>query len=87
MLTKHVHYVYDVFDHLLATEADTTGGGSYNVIQRYIAAGGNQSSNSTATATSPSGTWSPTLPASMGDGPGSGLFPELRRPGHLGCRR
>src|SRR5487761_760419 len=36
VLTKHVHYVFDVFDHLLATEADTTGGGSYNQIERYV---------------------------------------------------
>src|SRR5581483_3634524 len=25
-LTEHVHYVYDVFDHLIATEVDPTGG-------------------------------------------------------------
>src|SRR5487761_1540978 len=36
VLTKHVHYVFDVFDHLLATETDTTGGGSYNQIERYV---------------------------------------------------
>ncbi|HVA46740.1 MAG TPA: RHS repeat-associated core domain-containing protein, partial [Pirellulales bacterium] len=36
VLTKHVHYVYDVFDHLLATEADTTGSGTYNEIERYV---------------------------------------------------
>ena len=36
LLTKHVHYIFDVFDHLLATETDTTGGGSYNQIERYV---------------------------------------------------
>ena len=36
VLTKHVHYVYDVFDHLLATEVDATGGGTYNQIERYV---------------------------------------------------
>jgi RHS repeat-associated protein len=36
VLTKHVHYVYGVFDHLLATEVDTTGSGSYNQIEHYV---------------------------------------------------
>jgi RHS repeat-associated protein len=36
VLTQHVHYVYDVFDHLLATEVDTTGDGTYNVIDHYV---------------------------------------------------
>ena len=36
MLTKQIHYVYDVFDHLLATEVDTTGGGSYDKIEGYV---------------------------------------------------
>ena len=36
VLTKHVHYVYDVFNHLLATEADTTGSGSYNEVEHYV---------------------------------------------------
>jgi RHS repeat-associated protein len=36
VLTKHVHFVYDVFDHLLATEVDTTGSGSYNQIEHYL---------------------------------------------------
>ena len=36
VLTKHVHFVYDVFDHLLATEVDATGDGSYNEIERYV---------------------------------------------------
>jgi len=35
VLSEHVHYVYDVFDHLLATEADTTGSGSYNQVAWY----------------------------------------------------
>jgi hypothetical protein len=34
--TKHVHYVYGVFDHLLATEVDTTGSGSYDKIEHYV---------------------------------------------------
>ena len=36
VLTKHVHYTYGVFDHLLATEVDTTGGGSYNLVEHYV---------------------------------------------------
>jgi YD repeat-containing protein len=36
VLTQHVHYVYDVFDHLIATEVDTTGDGTYNVIDHYV---------------------------------------------------
>ncbi|HVA50273.1 MAG TPA: RHS repeat-associated core domain-containing protein, partial [Pirellulales bacterium] len=35
VLSEHVHYVYDVFDHLLATEADTTGSGTYNQVAWY----------------------------------------------------
>ncbi|MGH7134287.1 MAG: RHS repeat-associated core domain-containing protein, partial [Pirellulales bacterium] len=36
VLTKHVHFVYDVFDHLIATEVDPNGGGSYTGIQHYV---------------------------------------------------
>ncbi len=36
VLTKHVHYVYGVFDHLIATEVDTTGSGTYNEIEHYV---------------------------------------------------
>jgi RHS repeat-associated protein len=36
VLKQHVHYVYDVFDHLIATEVDTTGDGTYNVIDHYV---------------------------------------------------
>jgi hypothetical protein len=36
VLTKHVHYVYDVFDHLLATQVDTTGSGSYDEVEHYV---------------------------------------------------
>jgi RHS repeat-associated protein len=36
VLKQHVHYVFDVFDHLIATEVDTTGGGTYNVIDHYV---------------------------------------------------
>jgi RHS repeat-associated protein len=36
VLTQHVHYVFDVFDHLIATEVDTTGDGTYNVIDHYV---------------------------------------------------
>jgi RHS repeat-associated protein len=35
VLTGHVHYVYDVFDHLLAAEVDPNGGGQYTSIQHY----------------------------------------------------
>jgi RHS repeat-associated protein len=40
VLTKHVHYVYDVFNGLIGEEDDDTGSGSYNHIERYIAEGG-----------------------------------------------
>ena len=36
MRDRRVLIVYGVFDHLLATEADTTGGGSYNQIAHYV---------------------------------------------------
>ncbi|MGH7194932.1 MAG: hypothetical protein ACREJM_15565, partial [Candidatus Saccharimonadales bacterium] len=35
-LTKLVHFVYGVFDHLIATEVDTTGSGTYNQIEHYV---------------------------------------------------
>src|SRR5690348_8171880 len=40
VLTKHVHYVYDVFNDLIATQVDSTGSGSYNITQRYVVEGG-----------------------------------------------
>src|SRR5487761_1367617 len=36
VLTKHVHYVYDVFNSLIVTQVDSTGSGSYNITQRYV---------------------------------------------------
>ena len=36
VLTKHVHYVYDVFDHLISTEVDPTGSGTYTQIAHYV---------------------------------------------------
>ncbi len=36
VLTKRVHYVYGVFDHLIATEVDSTGSGTYNKIEHYV---------------------------------------------------
>jgi hypothetical protein len=36
VLTKHVHFVYDVFDHLIATEVDPNGTGQYTSIQHYV---------------------------------------------------
>ncbi|HQU43360.1 MAG TPA: RHS repeat-associated core domain-containing protein, partial [Pirellulales bacterium] len=35
VLTEHVHFVYDVFDHLIATEVDTTGDGTYNQVEHW----------------------------------------------------
>ena len=35
VLTGHVHYVYDVYDHLIGTEIDATGGGTYTSSQWY----------------------------------------------------
>ncbi|HVC95125.1 MAG TPA: RHS repeat-associated core domain-containing protein [Pirellulales bacterium] len=35
VLTKHIHYVYDVFDHLIGTEIDATGSGSYSSSEWY----------------------------------------------------
>jgi RHS repeat-associated protein len=40
VLTKHVHFVYDVFNDLIATQVDTTGSGTYDVTQRYVVTGG-----------------------------------------------
>jgi RHS repeat-associated protein len=36
VLTKHVHFVYDVFDHLIATEVDPNGGGTYTEVEHYV---------------------------------------------------
>ncbi|HQU46705.1 MAG TPA: RHS repeat-associated core domain-containing protein, partial [Pirellulales bacterium] len=36
LLSEHVHFVYDVFDHLIATEADTTGDGTYNQVEHWV---------------------------------------------------
>jgi hypothetical protein len=80
VLTQHVRYVFDVFDHLIATEVDTTGDGTYNVIDHYVldvtpeapsagVPGTRQPSlcwSSTAAKTSSGGTLSPpTRPAWM----------------------
>ncbi|HEX5245165.1 MAG TPA: hypothetical protein VFW23_18035, partial [Tepidisphaeraceae bacterium] len=40
VFTKHVHYVYDIFNDLIATQVDSTGSGSYNITQRYVVVGG-----------------------------------------------
>jgi RHS repeat-associated protein len=37
VLTKHVHFVYDVYDSLIATEVDSTGSGTYNKQDWYAA--------------------------------------------------
>jgi RHS repeat-associated protein len=34
-LTKHVHYVYDVYDHLIGEQLDPTGSGSYTSSEWY----------------------------------------------------
>jgi RHS repeat-associated protein len=36
VLTKHVHFVYDVFDHLIATDVDPNGGGTYTEVEHYV---------------------------------------------------
>ena len=36
VLTKHVHYVYDVFDNLIGEQDDDTGSGSYDNQQFYV---------------------------------------------------
>jgi len=36
VLTKHVHYVYDVYDHLIGTELDPNGGGAYTSSEWYV---------------------------------------------------
>jgi YD repeat-containing protein len=35
-LTKHVHYVYDVYDRLIGKQLDPTGGGTYTSTQRFV---------------------------------------------------
>jgi hypothetical protein len=35
-LMKHVHYTYDVFDHLIGKQGDDTGGGSYDHGEFYV---------------------------------------------------
>jgi len=41
VLTKHVHYIYDVFDHLIGKQVDDTGGGSYDRAEFYVYDGNN----------------------------------------------
>ena len=41
MLTKHVHYTYDVFDHLISKSVDSTGSGSYDRAEYYVYDGAN----------------------------------------------
>ena len=36
VLTKHVHYTYNVFDHLIGKQVDDTGGGTYNRAEFYV---------------------------------------------------
>src|SRR5581483_5230594 len=36
VLTKHVHYVYDVLNNLIGEEIDDTGSGSYDSQQWYV---------------------------------------------------
>lgn len=36
VLTKHVHYTYDVFNNLLSQSLDSTGAGSYNQITYFV---------------------------------------------------
>jgi RHS repeat-associated protein len=40
VLTEHVHYTYDVFNDLIATQVDPTGSGTYTITQRYVDEGG-----------------------------------------------
>ena len=41
VLTQHVHYVYDVWDHLIERDLDPNGGGTYTQIVRYVWDGDN----------------------------------------------
>ncbi len=36
VLTKHVHYTYDVFNHLISKSVDSTGSGSYDRAEYYV---------------------------------------------------
>jgi len=36
VLTSHVHYTYDVFDHRISKSLDATGSGSYSRIEYYV---------------------------------------------------
>jgi RHS repeat-associated protein len=40
-LTQHVHYAYDVFDHLIERDLDQTGGGTYTQMVHYVWDGDN----------------------------------------------
>ncbi len=41
VLTKHVHYTYDVFDHRISKSLDSTGSGAYDRIEDYVYDGNN----------------------------------------------
>jgi RHS repeat-associated protein len=40
-LTQHVHYAYDIFDHLIERDLDPTGGGTYTQLVHYVWDGDN----------------------------------------------
>jgi len=41
VLTEHVHYTYDVYDHRISKSLDATGSGSYSRIEDYVYDGNN----------------------------------------------
>jgi len=68
VLTKHVHYVYDVYDHLIGTELDATGSGSSEWYALDLAANPN----------------APALPVLQFDQNGNETFRYLNGPGAAG---
>ena len=70
-LTKHVHYVYDVYDHLIGMQFDATGSGSYGSSEWYAL----------DLAVNPN---APALPVLQFNGSGNETYRFLNGPGAAG---
>jgi RHS repeat-associated protein len=72
VLTKHVHYTYDVYDRLIGKQLDPTGGGTYSTTQRFAYDG-----NNLILAFNGSGTITDRLLAGVPASAGGGAAPTL----------
>jgi RHS repeat-associated protein len=76
-LTKHVHYVYDVWNNLIGKQVDDTGGGSYNRSEWYAVDVSDPAQQGTGDA----------LPVLQFDGNGHETYRYLNAPGADGVEQ